>query len=569
MTVTRESAWRIDDTLSDVVRPEAQSDYSISTPNALKAAISDVIARRQSIQSLASAMITNLPAQLCCVFTDTQHKLDYIGGMEARAGEHHHRPASRLRARLTTIAQRASDDRTIRQQNASQAHAAWQSLLIVPLQTILSKPLGIIILGNQTRAFTAAEIADVQAVLPTIALVLAAQAPQESTQTILHDVLAASGIHTLDDQPNQAPPSLADISTILFHATDEALLLIDTNYTIQLVNPALQRIAEWDTTVVGQRCMEVIACRDAAGNALCGTANCPLMRVTLPTLPPAQTVVHVATGRQATCAVSVNTVPISPDSDWRVLLLHDERPVIAATRQRDEFLAEVSHKMRNRLNTIHGFIELVAGGHAGAIGERQQQLLSYAHTSSIELMEYVENLLYLTRVDSKQLALRFEALDIGEMLEEVEHYTALEASNAEVLLLRDVLPPLPTIQGDRERLRQALMNLTTNAIKFTMPGGTVRLSAYAADGAMTVLIADTGIGIAPVDRPRIFERDYQSERTARMGKSGGGLGLATAKVIVEQHGGAIHFETEIDLGTTFFVQLPAPTSGHSLHFTAK
>ncbi len=100
------------------------------------------------------------------------------------------------------------------------------------------------------------------------------------------------------------------------------------------------------------------------------------------------------------------------------------------------------------------------------------------------------------------------------------------------------------------------MNLVTNAIKFTPPNGMVRLAARATKDALIITVADTGIGIAPEDQPHIFARDYTVDRTARMGKNGGGMGLAAALAIVEQHGGTLTFTSKVDRGTTFTMRLP-------------
>jgi signal transduction histidine kinase len=523
----------------------------------LATCVSEIIARRQGIQSLAGAIIAGVPAHLCCVFQSARHTLEYNGGVEAIPSERVRKPAARVIARMATLAAHAVADTQIRQHTTSYRHAAWPALLTVPLITDLGQTAGVLVIGRRDRVFVASEIVAVQEVAPQIAAYILLREPVASSQTATRDYLSASGVHCVAtiSAEDAGLPDMAVIGDALFHSTDEAALVIDAHYTIQQHNPAAQQMTGWDEAIIGKRCLDVLRCRDGQDSVLCGTAHCPLVG-TQTAHPVPRATVQIETFHHARRTVSAGAVRLDTGERHSLLLLRDIEPLLAVMHQRDEFLSEVSHKMRNRLNTIHGFIELVASGHAGAIDERQQLLLSYAHTSSIELMEYVENLLYLTRLDSNQLSLHYDTLDIPELLEEVEHYTLLEASNAQVTLTRDTLPPLPVIRGDRERLRQALLNLATNAVKFTPAGGTVRLSAFAADNTLTVLVADTGAGIAPIDQPYIFERDYQSERAAQMNKSGGGMGLATAKAIVEQHGGTIRFETVLDQGTTFFVQLP-------------
>lgn len=287
--------------------------------------------------------------------------------------------------------------------------------------------------------------------------------------------------------------------------------------------------------------------------ALCGTAGCPLVALTPgPGTPAPRAVIRLTTPT----GVAEMQVGAAALGKQHVLLARDAATLTTIVRQRDAFLSDVAHKLRNRMNSIHGFVELVASGHVGKVTPRQRQLLSYAHSSSMELMEYIENIVYLSRNDPSGLALNAEPIEPALLLEEVEQHLALEADIADVVIVRDVPPDLPEIPGDRMRIRQALLNLATNAVKFTSPGGVVRLEARREGDTLLFAVVDSGIGIAPEDQPHVFERDYQSERTARSGKSGGGLGLAAARAIVEQHEGTIWFTTAVDKGTTFFIRLP-------------
>ncbi len=533
------------------------SAVSDGAGKSLATCVADAIARHQSVQTLAGVITAELPAHLCCIFLPVCNRLEYSGGAEVISPGRTRKPAARVIARMTALATHAAGDTQIRQHVASHRRAAWPAVLTAPLIADREQPAGLLIVGRREGMFTASEIAAMHEVAPQVAAYLMSREPVAPSQPATGDVPPTSDVLSAAASPPESAdsPDMAVIGEALFYATDEAVFVIDATYTIQWQNPAAQQVTGWDTAIIGKRCLDVLRCCDAHGTLLCGTAKCPLANA-WGTYPIPRAMVQIETSQHERHTVSAGVVSLGTNAGRSLLLLSDVEPLLAVMRQRDEFLSEVSHKMRNRLNTIHGFLELVAGGHAGAIDARQRMLLSYAHTSSIELMEYVENLLYLTRLDSNQLTLRYDTLDIAGLLEEVEHYTLLEASNAQVTLIRDDLPPLPAVRGDRERLRQALLNLANNAVKFTPAGGTVRFSAFAASGALTVLIADTGAGIAPVDQPYIFERAYQSERAAQMNKSGGGMGLATAKAIVEQHGGTIRFETVLDQGTTFYMQLP-------------
>ena len=254
--------------------------------------------------------------------------------------------------------------------------------------------------------------------------------------------------------------------------------------------------------------------------------------------------------------MAIGATVVHSASAYRALLLRQASEPASGTQQRDVFLTDLAHKLRNRFNSINGFVELVATDHVNPITNEQRKMLSYAHNSSLELLEYIENLLYLTRFDLGQAPLMRDHITAFDLLHEVEQHLIIEAAAVPLKLVRDASPELPPLHCDRTRLRQALMNLVTNAIKFTPAEGEVRLGARVQGRTMILAVADTGIGIAPEDLPHLFERDYASDRTARLGKNGGGMGLAAAKAIVEQHGGTLTCTSQVDQGTTFTMRLP-------------
>jgi signal transduction histidine kinase len=233
----------------------------------------------------------------------------------------------------------------------------------------------------------------------------------------------------------------------------------------------------------------------------------------------------------------------------------DTQPV-SLVSQHETFLSEVAHKMRNRLNSIHGFIELVATGHAGRINTSQREMLSYAHTSSLDLIEYIEDLLYLTRASMGTIHLENDAVSVGDILDEVVQHVTLEVEVGELDLAVTLAPDLPVITADRARLRQVLLSLVLNAIKFTPAGGRISINVTQENPCLQITITDSGVGIAPEDLPHVFEPGYQSERMQSQGKSGGGMGLAAARSIVELHNGTLTIDSHVDGGTIVTVALP-------------
>jgi two-component system phosphate regulon sensor histidine kinase PhoR len=220
----------------------------------------------------------------------------------------------------------------------------------------------------------------------------------------------------------------------------------------------------------------------------------------------------------------------------------------------------VSHELRNPLNSIHGFIELFLQGHMGELTDEQLTYLGYTREGVLQLVSLVEDILFMTRSDVGQFEVRQEEVhfeSLVRLVHQVINTLRPQAFKVEVVLRHDIPEELPSLYADPLRLKQALTNLVANAIKYTPPGGTVTVSAQQIDDRFqTISVTDTGYGISIADRQHVFERFYQSDHSGQSKMGGYGLGLAIAKLIVEQHGGTISFDTHIDKGTTFSFTIP-------------
>jgi signal transduction histidine kinase/PAS domain-containing protein len=503
----------------------------------------------QRAKALARVLVEGLPAEIACFFLDLPGNLIFAGGVERHTGTQAgaapvlRQPSPAVRQRLQRLAAQTQTQgaTTVQIQRATRAGAAWRAQLVAPLCDVAGANIGYLVLGRRTRDFAADDLITLAGLARHLAAALAATADPPTAP----DTLPPAALHAF------------------FQATDDAFLLLDADFTIRALNPAMHALTGWDTALIGQTCQEVIRCHDEQGIPFCGTVQCPLYgaKAASSSQPSARMPALIGGDGQTERAVTIGAVALpAPEGGAAqyALVLRASAAPSTAEQQRERFLSELAHKLRNRFNSINGFVELVATDHQHPITASQRAMLSMAHNSSLELMEYIENLLYLTRRDADQAPLLLDALAAGELLEEVEQHLALAAAAAGLQLERDALDDLPPLRCDRTRLRQAIMNLVTNAIKFTPPGGTVRLAARQAGAEMLLTVVDTGIGIAPEDLPHIFERDYASERTARLGKTGGGMGLAAARAIVEQHGGTLTCASAVDAGATFTIRLPLP-----------
>jgi two-component system phosphate regulon sensor histidine kinase PhoR len=194
--------------------------------------------------------------------------------------------------------------------------------------------------------------------------------------------------------------------------------------------------------------------------------------------------------------------------------------------------------------------------HGGAIDDKKaaEDFLNRIESEVDRLTQLVAELAELSRIETGKAELKLEPIDINDLVEEVSSQLKPQAERQKLTLVKELAADLPAVPADRARVRQVIVNLLHNAIKFTEPGGRITVSTRGEADSVTVAIADTGRGIAGEDLPHVFERFYKGDKV-RTGE-GTGMGLAIAKHIVEAHGGNIRVESEEGRGSTFSFSLP-------------
>lgn len=232
-------------------------------------------------------------------------------------------------------------------------------------------------------------------------------------------------------------------------------------------------------------------------------------------------------------------------------------------RLKTEFVSLVSHELRTPLTSIKGYTDLLLAGDAGPLTDTQREFLRIVAQNTKRLTGLIDDLLEIERLEAVGRApLSFAPLDLRRVLEEVVQTFRVNAEDKGLRFAVE-LPrtPLP-VEGDRDALVRVFSNLVSNAIKYT-PQGSVTLRAFrdAPHGQVVVEVADTGIGIAPEEQEKVFERFYRSSDAYARRLGGAGLGLAIVRALVEQHQGTVALESLPGRGSTFTVRLPlAPTS---------
>jgi signal transduction histidine kinase/HAMP domain-containing protein len=225
-----------------------------------------------------------------------------------------------------------------------------------------------------------------------------------------------------------------------------------------------------------------------------------------------------------------------------------------ANRVKSQFLANMSHELRTPLNAILNFTEFVMDGDLGDVNDEQQETLQKVVSSGEHLLSLINDILDITKIEVGMLELFIEDVDINQSLKAVISTGKGLVKDKPIELMIDVEQNLPIISGDRRRLHQVFLNLLSNAVKFT-PNGSVVLHAHREEDGVHISVKDSGVGIAPKDHPKVFERFKQTESGLR-NAGGTGLGLPISKHFVEAHGGRIWFESDLGQGSTFHVLLP-------------
>ena len=244
-----------------------------------------------------------------------------------------------------------------------------------------------------------------------------------------------------------------------------------------------------------------------------------------------------------------------------VLVLHDVSELRRLEVIRRDFVANVSHELRTPLTAIKGYAETLLGA-AGEDPETRRRFLSVVDRHSERLGRLIDDLLTLSDLELGRTTLRLGTVALGPAVDDVVQMLGDAAARADVDLGEEVRADCPPITADTDRLRQVLINLVDNAIKYTPAGGRVRIRAARAAGAMRagmveIAVEDTGMGIPAPDLPRLTERFFRVDKARSRALGGTGLGLAIVKHIVQAHGGELSITSALGAGTTVRVFLPA------------
>lgn len=250
-------------------------------------------------------------------------------------------------------------------------------------------------------------------------------------------------------------------------------------------------------------------------------------------------------------AARVPDVPISEMNRLAISFNHMAASLQGVEERRRELMSDLAHELRSPITVIHGYLELINTGMAQLTPDIQAQMSQEAE----RLIRLVNDLLELSKIEDGHLPLQPQTIALTPILKGlVTTFTAASLqANTELQLI--VPPDLPLIYADRDRVKQILINLISNAITYT-PNGIVTVRSWSDVNRVWVAIEDTGIGIAEEDLPKVFDRFWRADPSRNSQTGGSGIGLAITKRLIELHNGRIEVESQLDHGSTFRFSLP-------------
>lgn len=240
----------------------------------------------------------------------------------------------------------------------------------------------------------------------------------------------------------------------------------------------------------------------------------------------------------------------------RVYVLRDITKEVEADRSKSEFISTVSHELRTPLTSIKGYVDLILLGSVGEVTPMQKSFLDVVRANSNRLVDLINDILDISRVETGRIVLNMEPIAIGELVDEVTESARAEIERKHLQLDVQVPSDLPLVHADRKRIVQVLNNMVSNAYKYTREGGHIAVAAGCSDGFLQVSVTDSGVGISKEDLKKLFTRFFRADNPLRDEVGGTGLGLAISKSFVELHGGEMWVESEVDVGSTFHFTLP-------------
>ncbi|NJN66204.1 MAG: GAF domain-containing protein [Chloroflexaceae bacterium] len=428
-----------------------------------------------------------------------------------------------------------------------------RSAVATPLMTNEAIPLGVLILTSpQVNHFTESQIR----LLATIANEVAIALNNAQLYTYINE-MATRLSDLLEQQKEETSRSRAILQSLT-----EGVIVLDEDQRIELVNwaaehvlniPAseilsrpLPELPNYGETEEQHRRATVLYNRlDEGLHHVWEHENIHRMSIELP--HPSQ-------------MVALNLAPVVGQdgrSYGNVAVLRDVTREIQADQAKREFVSKVSHELRTPLTSIKGYIDLLLLGSMGDLNESQISFLNVVKTNANRLMDLINDILDMSRIEAGKINLNITQLDIRDIIHDAVQSLRLEAEAKNMSIVLELPDDLPVVEADTRRITQVIFNLFSNAVKYTYRNGRISVRAFLNPAQMLqVEVEDTGVGMSPDQLDKLFRPFYRADSPLREEVGGTGLGLSIAKSLVEQHGGEMWVESDLGKGSVFSFIIP-------------
>lgn len=339
----------------------------------------------------------------------------------------------------------------------------------------------------------------------------------------------------------------------------DPVLAVDQDLVILFANRSMARLAgaEGSAELIGRQ----------AGDVLESSSLLALLRRGVESRRPTAGTYEVTREQHRTYQVTVTPLEVEVHGvRGAVAVLHDQTALRRLERIRSDFIANVSHELRTPLTAVHGFIETLQNG-SYKNPERLKRYLAIMHGETTRVIALINDLLHLSSLESPDKVLNLERVDMRELAASVVELYRRPAETKGIALSIKAPRSLPRVMADPALIRQALLNLVDNAVKYTEPGGSVTVGVERDEGGVRVIVTDTGVGIPPDSLDRVFERFYRVDKARSRKEGGTGLGLSIVKHTIEKHQGRLGIASTPGQGTTIWFSLPL--SQRNPHVAAK
>jgi PAS domain S-box-containing protein len=344
---------------------------------------------------------------------------------------------------------------------------------------------------------------------------------------------------------------------VMLSSIGEGVLATDKEGVVTVFNKTCEHMLGWTSTdAIGKKLVDVVQMIDDRGHEI-SAADRPLAQ----TLAQGITSSFVQNYRRkdgTTFPVSITVSPIlhEGDIDGAIAVVRDVTKEKEIDRAKTEFVSLASHQLRTPLSIINWYVEtLLAGDHRGWTPD-QVTYLKQVYESAGRMAELVDSLLNISRLEMGTMAMRVEEIDVVRLAQEVVTELDPDIRKYHHTLAMQVQDPVPHVLFDRRFIWIIVLNLLTNAIKYTPEHGTITVKLFGEEGFVCLNVSDTGVGIPDDQREMIFSKMFRAENAKMIDSQGSGLGLYMVKSIVDRAGGTISFSSSVGKGTTFYVRLP-------------